>query len=115
MIFARSSGLWACGFAFNRIALMLHYALVKRWTSAIRCSKDSASKARNIRVSGHFWHHGENWLKRLWEAAVLPLNYARGGTLISRDRAIRQAPWRSRPAGLNRTASFKVRSLFTVL
>jgi hypothetical protein len=34
-----------------------------------------------------------------WEAAVLPLNYARGGTLISRDRAIRQAPWRPRPAG----------------
>jgi hypothetical protein len=32
-----------------------------------------------------------------WEAAVLPLNYARGGTLISRDDAIRQAPWRPRP------------------
>jgi hypothetical protein len=50
-----------------------------------------------------------------WEAAVLPLNYARGGTLISRDRAIRQAPWRSRPAGLNRTASFRVRWSPTVL
>jgi len=49
-----------------------------------------------------------------WEAAVLPLNYARGrlAHLIGRDRAIRQAPWRLAPPALGRTPNLRcVRSL----
>jgi hypothetical protein len=54
-----------------------------------------------------------------WEAAVLPLNYARDHSahLISRDRAPRQAGWRRTPSlpAFNQSLIFQVRRIMTVL